>query len=93
MQGKRRREAIREGMARARSEGVHVGRPRSIPRSTRDRILRLRVKGLGYQRIADQLNVWRIPTARGGPWLATTVRAVLLQERDSPSGGTEGRGR
>ncbi len=86
MKRKRRGEAIREGMARARSQGVHVGRPRSIPPSTRDRILGLRAKGLSYQGIADQLNAWRIPAARGGPWGATTVRAVLLQERDSPSG-------
>ncbi len=86
MQGKRRREAIREGMARARAEGVWVGRPRVIPRGTRGRILKLRAQGFGYQRIADQLNAWRIPTAGGGPWGATTVRAVLLQEHDSPSG-------
>ncbi len=63
-----------------------MGRPRSIPLSTRDRILGLRAKGLGYQGIADQLNAWRIPTARGGPWGATTVGAVLRQERDSPAG-------
>ena len=59
-----------------------MGRPRAILRGTRDRILKLRAQGLGYQRIADQLNTWRIPTARGG-WEATTVRVVLLQERDS----------
>ena len=63
-----------------------MGRPRSIPLSTRDRILGLRAKGLEYQGIADQLNAWRIPTARGGPWGATTVGAVLRQERDSPAG-------
>ena len=70
-------------MARAKAEGVWVGRPRVIPRGTRDRILKLRAQGLGYGRIADQLNDWRIPTPRGGPWGATTVRAVLLQEQDS----------
>jgi DNA invertase Pin-like site-specific DNA recombinase len=80
------RRAIREGMARARSEGVHVGRPRTIPQGTRDRILRLRAQGLGYQTIADELNRFRIPTARGGTWRATTVRAVLLQEQSTASG-------
>ncbi|HEX9202377.1 MAG TPA: recombinase family protein [Vicinamibacteria bacterium] len=92
MKRKDRGQAIREGMARARSEGVPLGRPRAIPRPARDRILKLRAQGLGYQRIADQLNAWRIPTARGGPWRHSTVRAVLLQERDSPSGDPRGTG-
>ena len=83
---KARSRAIREGMARARAEGVHVGRPRSIPQTTRDRILKLRAQGLGYQPIADQLNTWRVPAARGGRWWASTVRAVLLQELSSRPG-------
>jgi len=61
----RRRRAIREGTARVRSEGAPGGEARSIPQRIRDRILRLRARGLGSQSIADQANAWPVPTARG----------------------------
>ena len=80
----RRRRAIREGTARVRSEGAPGGEARSIPQRIRDRILRLRARGLGSQSIADQANAWPVPTARGGRWWASTVRAVLMQDGAPP---------
>jgi len=58
-----------------RSEGAPGGEARSIPARIRERILRLRARGLGSQTIADQANAWPVPTARGGRWWASTVRA------------------
>jgi DNA invertase Pin-like site-specific DNA recombinase len=68
----------REGMAQRRSEGVKLGRPRSMPRDVADRILADRQTGLSLRRIAEKLNEESVPTAQGGVrWYASTVKAVL----------------
>src|SRR6266511_3043241 len=66
----RRRRGIREGTA-GEVRGGPGGEARSIPERIRDRILRLRARGLGSQAIADQANAWPVPTARGGRWWAS----------------------
>lgn len=71
----------REGMAQRRSEGVRLGRPRSIPSEVVDRILADRQSGHSLRRIADRLNKESVPTAQGGVrWYASTVKAVLARD-------------
>ena len=41
------------------------GRPRSIPERLFVKVFRLKLGGLGYQAIADELNVLGVATSRG----------------------------
>jgi DNA invertase Pin-like site-specific DNA recombinase len=75
---KRIGERTREGLAVRRSEGVRLGRPRSMPATTTRRIKRLRGAGKGLSEIARRLNADGVETAHGGAqWYPSTVRAVL----------------
>ena len=68
----------REGMAQRRAEGVHVGRPGSLPASVVRRILEERAGGSTLHSIAQRLTADAIPTARGGPsWSTSTIQGVL----------------
>jgi len=68
----------REGMAQRRAEGVHVGRPRSLPRSVVARIVNERQGGRTLRAIAEGLTSDGIPTARGQrSWATSTVQGVL----------------
>lgn len=49
-------------------------------KALKNKILFMRGRGLSYQAIADQLNLWRVSTKTGdGSWHAKTVRDL---ERD-----------
>lgn len=68
----------REGMAQRRAEGVHVGRPRSLPEGVVARIVHERASGATLRAIAEGLTADRVPTARGGAtWATSTVQGVL----------------
>lgn len=68
----------REGMAQRRAEGVHIGRPRSLPQSVVARIVNERQGGRTLRAIAEGLTSDRIPTARGQrSWATSTVQGVL----------------
>jgi DNA invertase Pin-like site-specific DNA recombinase len=70
-------ERIKEALAVKRSEGVRIGRPVTLPAQVERRIARARKVGKSYQRIADELNAAKVPTAQGGAkWYASTVRKV-----------------
>ena len=70
----------REGMMQRKAEGVHIGRPRSLPESVRARIATDREAGQSFGKIADALNAEAIPTAQGGVrWYPATVRDVLAR--------------
>lgn len=70
----------REGMAQRKTEGVKIGRPRTLPDEVVAHIHSLRADGLSLQRIADALNTDAVPTAHGGKqWHASTIRRVLAQ--------------
>lgn len=71
-------QRTKDAMAVARERGVHCGRPRSIPADVVEQITSWRCAGWTLVRIADQLNVQQVPTARGGSrWHTSTVRQVL----------------
>ena len=68
----------REGMAQRRSEGVRLGRPRSMSTEIVERIRDARTQGHSLRRIAGDLTADGVPTAQGGSrWYASTVKAVL----------------
>lgn len=77
MERKKIAERTREGMAKIKATGKHMGRASVLPQATVDRIHRERTAGLSYAKIAAALNDEGIPTATGRTWHASTVRQVL----------------
>jgi DNA invertase Pin-like site-specific DNA recombinase len=69
-------ERTREAMAEVKRRGVQLGKPSTVPDSTRARIAALQAEGLGYRAIATRLNVEGVPAPSGDPkarWHATSV--------------------
>jgi DNA invertase Pin-like site-specific DNA recombinase len=67
----------RDALAVKRAQGVHCGRRSTLPPEVRERIRRERQAGATWQRIADRLNLDRIPTGQGGSrWRPSSVRAA-----------------
>jgi DNA invertase Pin-like site-specific DNA recombinase len=66
-----------EAMQAMKARGVRLGRPVDLPAAVRHRIAAERAAGKSLRTIADALNTEAVPTARGGRWYASTVRAVL----------------
>jgi IS30 family transposase len=56
----------------------------SVPQEQVDRIMRLHRDQLSSHEIADQLNRWHIPTARGGRWHSSTVAGIVRRGRSQP---------
>jgi len=74
----------KDALAIKRSQGVRLGRPRTLDQHVVDRIAAQRAGGASLRVIADALNDESVPTAQGGAlWHASTVRAVLLSEGGS----------
>ncbi len=72
-------QRVTEALAVKRSQGVRLGRPRSLPNDVVARIAADRAAGLTLQAICDGLTADQVPTALGGAsWHRATVRAVLL---------------
>lgn len=71
----------REGMAQRKAEGVTFGREVAsdfLP--TYRRVLSMNADGLSLNAIARTLNDESVPTARGGKWYPSTVRAIVTSE-------------
>lgn len=71
----------KEGMAQRKAEGVTFGREVAadfLP--TYRRVLAMSAEGLSLNAIARTLNDESVPTAKGGKWYASTVRAILTSE-------------
>ena len=60
-----------------KAAGERLGRPVTLAAETRDRIAAAFAEGGSLAGIARTLNTEGVPTARGGRWYASTVRAVL----------------
>lgn len=61
-----------------KSQGVRLGRPRTLDRAVTGRIVAERAEGRTLAAIAEALNAEAVPTARGGArWYPSTVKAVL----------------
>lgn len=71
-------QRTKEALAVKRSQGVQLGRPRSMPDDLRARLHDLRASGMSYNAIARLLNEEGIATAQGGQsWHASTVTKAL----------------
>jgi DNA invertase Pin-like site-specific DNA recombinase len=66
-----------EGLQAMKARGVRLGRPVELADDVRHRIAAERADGRSLRAIGDDLNAEAVPTARGGRWYASTVRAVL----------------
>jgi DNA invertase Pin-like site-specific DNA recombinase len=66
-----------EAMQAMKARGVRLGRPVELAEDVRHRIAAERAEGESFRAIADRLNAEQVPTARGGRWHASTVRAVM----------------
>lgn len=71
-------ERTKDALAVKRSQGVRLGRPSVMPSEVRRRIVRERMAGTSFSKIAAGLNADGIPTAQGGAqWWPSTVRKAL----------------
>jgi DNA invertase Pin-like site-specific DNA recombinase len=71
-------ERTKAALAVRKSQGVHLGRPQTLPTDVRNRIRSMRQSGMTLAAIAAQLNAERIPTSQGGAqWWPATIRAII----------------
>lgn len=71
----------REGLAVKKSQGVKLGRPKTISSEVVKAIGNMRKSGLTLRAIADHLNTNGTPTGQGGSkWYASTVSQILDRE-------------
>lgn len=78
-------QRTREGLAVKRSQGVRLGRPRTIPPEIERRIVRRRQAGKSFQAIADELTAAGVPTPTGGAaWSWGTVERVVRRRLAEP---------
>jgi DNA invertase Pin-like site-specific DNA recombinase len=86
-------QRTKDALAVKRSQGVVLGRPRSIPSGVRERIVAMRADGLSYRAIAEALNADGVARGqRGDRWYASTVRSTMLSEYPKLRVGTGGHG-
>lgn len=71
----------REAMATAKARGQRLGRPVQQSPVARKTVVEMRQQGATLAQIADALTEARIPTAQGGQWWPSTVRAMLESQR------------
>jgi DNA invertase Pin-like site-specific DNA recombinase len=71
-------QRTKDALAVKRAQGVRLGRPRQLPASVVERIVRERVSGATFSAIAERLDRDQIPTAQGGRrWYPSTVAGVV----------------
>ena len=81
-QAERRRigERTKDALAQRRAQGVHLGRPVTLPKQVAVRIVREHRRGASWSAIARDLNDDDIPTAQGGgSWWPATVRGIYFR--------------
>jgi DNA invertase Pin-like site-specific DNA recombinase len=77
-------ERTKAAMAVRKSQGMRLGRPRTLPSALRNRILSMRQSGMTLALIASQLNEDGVPTSQGGTqWWPATIRAIIQSSSNS----------
>jgi len=69
-------ERTKAAMATLKANGVHCGRPRSIPSDVMVYVRVARASGWTYKAIARDLEARQVPTVNGGPWQTSTLRRI-----------------
>lgn len=77
LERKRIGERTKDALAIKRASGVVLGRPRLLDATTRLQIIDGFNKGTSLNAIARTLNEKKIPTATGGRWHASTIKAIV----------------
>ena len=68
-------ERIKAALGRVKARGVKLGKPSTLPISTRRLIARLRARPMTWQQVADRLNGQAVSTPSGrGKWGVTLAR-------------------
>lgn len=76
-------QRTKDALAEKRSQGVKLGRPRTLPAEVVERIAAEREAGYSLAAIADGLNADGVPTSQGGAsWYPSSIRAVLAYAQD-----------
>lgn len=70
-------QRTKDALAQKRAQGVRLGRPSETPVEVTRRVAEARARGLSLRAIAAELAETGVPTARGGAWRASTVKAIL----------------
>jgi DNA invertase Pin-like site-specific DNA recombinase len=78
-------DRTRDALSAKRAAGVRLGRRSQIEPAVLTRIVTRRQGGAKLQDIADELNLDRVPTTRGGAeWRVSSIRAALaVAEQDA----------
>jgi DNA invertase Pin-like site-specific DNA recombinase len=71
-------ERTKAALAVKKSQGVKLGRPRTLPVGVVARIVAARQSGASWSTIARDLDEHQVPTGQGGKWWPATVRSVYL---------------
>jgi DNA invertase Pin-like site-specific DNA recombinase len=71
-------QRTKDGLAAAKANGVHVGRPPGVSDALCERIVEMRGDGMTLVAIAERLTAEKALTARGGTrWWPSTVNSML----------------
>lgn len=73
-------QRTKEALAVRRAAGARLGRPPQTSPEALARALELRADGLPLRAVAARLTAEGVPTARGGAWHASTIRALLSSQ-------------
>ena len=70
-------DRTKAALAEKRAAGVTLGRPRALDPAVRAKIIKKHKAGMSLASIARQLTEDQVPTATGGKWYPSTIRAVV----------------
>lgn len=68
-----------EALAEKKRQGIRLGRRPEITSDSEELIFDMHDKGFSAKKIAQNLNLDMVPTARGGRWYHTTIKRVLAR--------------
>lgn len=80
LERKRIAERTSDAMQNIKASGKHMGRSSVLDPETRQRIISDHQAGVSMNRLAVNFNAEGVPTATGGKWYASTIKAVLTSE-------------